>query len=216
MGSINVFLSVGGVANSEQEAFVQAIENRLRIEGLTPLTLGRNHFSSEAPLRAITELMDTCEGTVVIALERLYFPSGTERRGGENAISLSHTSIATPWNQIEAALSYSRGLPLLVIVAKEVRTEGLLEPGYDWFVQQVEPKASALNSNEFSGVLASWKGKLGESKKLNHRNIELEKMTIGELVSSLRPAHLWSILGAIAVIAISAFTLGSKMLGWLA
>lgn len=63
MNNINVFLSVGNVANREQEDFVQAIESRLRSEGLNPLTLGRNHFSSEAPLKAITELMDTCEGT---------------------------------------------------------------------------------------------------------------------------------------------------------
>ncbi|MCW7547159.1 hypothetical protein OO184_04160 [Photorhabdus sp. APURE] len=190
MSSVNVFLSVGNVANREQEDFVQAIESRLRSEGLNPLTLGRNHFSSEAPLKAITELMDTCEGTVVIAIERLYFASGIERRGGENSIALSDTSIATPWNQIEAALSYSRGLPLLVIVAKEVRTEGLLEPGYDWFVQRVNPEASALHSDEFSGILASWKGKLSERKKQKYRNLELEKMTIGEITSSLRPAHL--------------------------
>lgn len=215
MGSINVFLSVGSVANTEQEAFVQAIENRLRSEGLTPLTLGRNHFSSEAPLRAITELMDTCEGTVVIALERVYFPSGTERRGGEKETPLSQVSLSTPWNQIEAALSYARGLPLLVIVAKEVRTEGLLEPGYDWFVQRVEPKATALNSNEFSGVLSSWKDKLGARNKQKYRKIELEKMTIGEIISFLRPAHLWSILGAFITTAVGAFALGSKLLGWL-
>lgn len=215
MNNINVFLSVGNVANREQEDFVQAIESRLRSEGLNPLTLGRNHFSSEAPLKAITELMDTCEGTVVIALERLYFASGIERRGGENSISLSDTSIATPWNQIEAALSYSRGLPLLVIVAKEVRTEGLLEPGFDWFVQRVKPEAAALHSDEFSGILASWKGKLSERKKQKYRNLELEKMTIGEITSSLRPAHLWSLLGAFATTAIGAFALGSKLLGWL-
>ncbi|MFS7382694.1 hypothetical protein AB6870_11470 [Rahnella inusitata] len=215
MSNASVFLSVGSAVNSEQEAFVQAIENRLRSEGLTPFTLGRNHFSSEAPLKAITDLMDNCVGTVVIALERLYFPSGTERRGGENAISLLQTSITTPWNHIEAALSYSRGLPLLVIVTTEVRKEGLLEPGYDWFVQQVEPKASALNTNEFNGILASWKMKLGDSKRLRKRNIEFEKMTIGEIISSLRPAHLCGIIGFFSTTAITAFALGSKVLGWL-
>jgi len=215
VASLNVFLSVGSVANSEQEAFVQAVEERLRSEGLTPLTLGRSYFSSEAPLKAITELMDTCEGTVVIALERLYFPSGTERRGGENELFLSHTSIATPWNQIEAALSYSRELPLLVIVAKEVRTEGLLEPGYDWYVQRVEPKSTALHSNEFNGILASWKTKLGEQKIKNKPKIEFEKMTIGEILSHLKPAHVWGIVCIFTSITLGAFALGSKLFGWL-
>lgn len=55
MSQLNVFLSVGSgsVGNSEQETFVQAIENRLRSEGPTPCTLGRNHSSSEAPLRLL-------------------------------------------------------------------------------------------------------------------------------------------------------------------
>ena len=45
----------------------------LRSEGLIPHTVGRNTFSSDAPLKKITELLDGCEGAVVIALERLFF-----------------------------------------------------------------------------------------------------------------------------------------------
>ena len=46
---------------------------------------------------------------------------------------------------------------MLVIVESGVRNEGLLEHGYDWYVQTVETDASALTSSEFNGVLASWK-----------------------------------------------------------
>ena len=77
-----VFVSVGGTATVEQESFVRSIEDRLRSESLIPKTVGRNTFSADAPLKAITELMEKCSGIVVIALERSYFPSGLERRGG--------------------------------------------------------------------------------------------------------------------------------------
>lgn len=74
MNEMNVFVSVGGTANDRQEAFVRAVEDRLRSEGLIPYTVGRNTFSADAPLKAVTELLDKCSGAVIIVLERTYFP----------------------------------------------------------------------------------------------------------------------------------------------
>ncbi|MEP5732206.1 MAG: hypothetical protein ABJL67_22865 [Sulfitobacter sp.] len=211
----DVFLSVGATANSTQEDFVQAIEARLRVEGLTPNTVGRNTFSVDSPLTAVAQLMDRCVGTVVIALERSYFPSGAEKRGGTNETTLAETKLATPWNQIEAAMAYNRGLPLLVVVEKGLRLEGLLEPGYDWYVQSVPLDTSYLTSDEFNGILASWKGKIEKSKsqqavenKTGHA--EVEKMTIGQLVSAVKPAHLWSLLISSAAVIVGAFSVGAR------
>lgn len=89
MNELNVFVSVGGTATDSQEAFVRAVEDRLRSEGLVPHTVGRNTFSADAPLKTVTELLDKCSGTVVIALERMYFASGIEKRGGSKEAALS-------------------------------------------------------------------------------------------------------------------------------
>jgi hypothetical protein len=109
MNEMNVFVSVGGTATEQQEKFIRAVEDRLRSEGLVPHTVGRNTFSSDAPLKTVTELLNKCSGTVVIALERTYFASGIEKRGGPKESSLSNVKLPTPWNQIEAAMAYSRG-----------------------------------------------------------------------------------------------------------
>ena len=50
MNDLSVFVSVGGTANEQQEAFVRAVEERLRSEGLVPHTVGRNTFSADSPL----------------------------------------------------------------------------------------------------------------------------------------------------------------------
>lgn len=155
-----IFVSVGATATAEQETFVRLIEDRLRSESLTPKTVGRNTFSADAPLKAITELMQHCSGIVVIALERSYFPAGLDKRGGPRQLSLTNTKLPTPWNQIEAAMAYTKHLPLLVIVEAGLKAEGLLESGYDWYVQTVPLEATALSSNEFNGVLADWKDKV--------------------------------------------------------
>ena len=213
MDELNVFVSVGGTATEQQEAFVRAVEDRLRSEGLIPHTVGRNTFSSDAPLKAVTELLDKCVGTVVIAMERMYFESGVEKRGGPKEAALAEVRLPTPWNQIEAAMAYSRGHPLMVIVEAGLKSEGLLERGNDWYVKWVRPEASALTTTEFNGILASWKQKmLLPSRKAAISKAPTE-LTVGELLAGLKPTQLWSLLGALAILVAGAFALGSKLFG---
>lgn len=215
MNERNVFLSIGGTATAEQEAFIRAVEDRLRSEGLVPHTVGRNTFSADAPLKAVSDLLDECSGTVVIALERSYFPSGIEKRGGPKEATLTEVKLPTPWNQIEAAMSYARGLPLMVIVEAGLKSEGLLERGYDWYVQWVKPEASALSSNEFNGVLASWRQKMIEAPKKAVPLKTASDLTVAELLGGLKPVQLWSVLVALAALIGGAFALGGKLFGGL-
>jgi hypothetical protein len=207
-----IFLSVGATANDAQEQFVKAVEDRLNSEGLIPRTVGRNTFSCDAPLRAVTELMDQCDGAVIVALERMYFPEGFDKRGGPKETRLSEIRLPTPWNQIEAAMAYSRRLPLLVIVESGLKSEGLLERGYDWYVQWVEAVPASLHTLEFNGVLSNWKSKVDTFKA---READVAKsygdFTIRDLITGLKPAQLWSIISAIAALAGGAFALGVKL-----
>lgn len=50
MNELNVFVSVGGTATDSQEAFVRAVEDRLRSEGLVPIPLQEIH---SAPMRRL-------------------------------------------------------------------------------------------------------------------------------------------------------------------
>ena len=121
METFDIFISVGAAANEEQESFIHSIEDRLRSEDLVPHTIGRNSFSCDAPLKTVVELLDKCAGTVVIALERSFFPTGLDKPGGPNEIQLTNVRLPTPWNRIEAAMAYSRGHPLLVFVENGLR-----------------------------------------------------------------------------------------------
>jgi hypothetical protein len=219
MATRNIFVSVGATSNDGQEAFVRAVEDRLRSEGLIPQTVGRNTFSSDAPLKKVVELLDTCEGAVVIALERSFFPSGVDKRGGPDERQLSNIKLPTPWNHIEAAMAYSRRLPLMVLVESGLKSEGLLEHGYDWYVQWIKPVPSALTTNEFNGVLADWKSKVASYKAapIKAGNDTSSKspaeLTMRELVGGLRPAQLWGVLVGLAALVAGAFALGAKLVG---
>ena len=209
---MNVFVSVGSTSSPLQEQFVRAVEDRLRVEGLVPQTVGRNVFSADSPFTAVTKLMDSCSGVVVIALERLYVESGIEKRGGSSQSAIGGIKVATPWNQIEATMGYVRKLPLLVLVEEGLRADGLLEKGLDWYVQTVTLDNSSLNTATFNGVLASWKQKMSapaiKPSSLSAPPIE---MTVAQLLGALKPAQLWSTVGALAAALAGAFALGGKL-----
>lgn len=209
----NIFISVGGTANEKQESFVSAIESRLKSEYLIPNTVGRNKFSCDSPLKTIVELLDECSGTIIIALERTYFPMGIEKRGGRMESTISDVKFPTPWNQIEAAMAYSKGQPIMLIIEDGLRNEGLIEQGHDWYVLRVKLDNSSLYSPEFNGVLSSWKKKVEEYQSklitnVNTKKIDPSTLTIGEIIKGLKPAQLWAILVALAGVISGAFFIG--------
>lgn len=207
---MDIFVSVGSTANPAQEAFVRAIEDRLRTENLVPKTVGRTYFSADSPFIGVNALMDACGGVVVIALERIYVNAGIEKRGGPSAAALNNVKLATPWNHIEAALAYGRKLPLLVVVEEGIRQDGLLEKGFEWYVIATPADPASLTTPEFNGVLAAWKQKLSSPPQSKPRPNPVD-MTIIELIGALKPAQLWSVLVAVAVTVGGAFALGAKL-----
>lgn len=216
---MKIFVSVGTGLNPQQEMFVDAVEARFRAAGLTPCTIGRNTFSTDAPLRAVTELMDRCAGAVVIALERYHFDDGVERRGSAKEKPLGPVALPTPWNQIEAAMAYSRGLPLLVLVDEQLRCDGLLEKGNDWYVQELAIDPAALNSPAFNGLVENWREKVSgrqralPSPALTEAKLDPATMTIAQLIGALKPSQLWAVLVASVAALGGAFALGVELAG---
>ena len=162
---INVFLSVGRTYKPEQEKFAKTIENFLMENGLQSCTVERSDFSSGKPLETILQVMRGCSGTVVVAFERLHINSGFEFPGHPNAITLKEVSLPTVWNQIEAGMAYTLSHPLLAIAESQLRGEGLLEEGYDWFVKWTDLTAQSLEHPDFLKTFMTWKSNVEAYEK---------------------------------------------------
>jgi hypothetical protein len=155
-----VFVSVGRTATLEQERFVAAIESHMLRHELLPQTLGRNYWSSQQPLKAVDELMGQCSGAAIVGFERLRVVHGIDRRGSDKEQRVTDVSLPTVWNQIEAAMAYARRLPLLVFVQTGLRTEGLLEMGYDWYIQQMSLDETLLADPAFGQIFDDWRSRV--------------------------------------------------------
>jgi hypothetical protein len=160
--STKVFLSVGRTFTPAQEEFVSELESFLQANGLTAQTVGRTYFSNEQPLKAIMSVLRECSGAAILAFERVFIKQGCEKRGSPKESPLQETNLPTVWNQIEAAMAYTLGYPLLVIVDETLRTEGLLEMGYDWYVLRIPLTKESLREREFTGVFDNWRKQVVE------------------------------------------------------
>ena len=155
--STNVFLSVGRALTSEQSQFVDAVEALLRAHDLSPRTVGRTDLADRQPLKRVAEVMSLCSGTIVLALQRLHISEAVELYDASLAGKITDVSLPTVWNQIEAAMAYSMGQPLLAIVESGVRNEGVFEDGYDWYIKWLDLSPQSLADTEFIKTFAAWK-----------------------------------------------------------
>ena len=154
------------------------------------------------------------QGALIIALERTCLFTGIVKRKEMGEEQLENIKYTTPWNQMEAAIAYTKGLPLMIIAEEGLRQEGILE-GYDWYILKLKPENSSLASKEFNGVLSSWKKKVEAFHKSKFDDSpdkpkNLGEYTISDLVQLLKPAQLWGLLVALTSIIVGAFALGAK------
>jgi hypothetical protein len=105
-----------------------------------------------------------------------------EKRGSPNEKPLDGLNLPTAWNQIEATMAYTLGHPLLVLVENGLKSEGLLETGYDWYVQWIDLDVAVLSDHVFLAVFADWKKRTEQYQQDQKRRV-----TTGETEQQAAP-----------------------------
>jgi hypothetical protein len=201
----SVFISVGTTYRSEQEVFLDALMALLEECDVKPRVIERTDFATGSPLKHISKVLSECDGAIIIAFERKYFNGGVEKRNSPDEQLLPETRFPTPWNQIEAAMAYQLGLPLLVFAERGLRQEGLLEEKYDWHVERVDINADAFSRKEVRARIQAWcremkdRAKAAEDLKPPKKKID-DNVTLAELFGTLSlktAAQIVIVLGAV-------------------
>jgi hypothetical protein len=157
LGPVPVFLSVGAGRTKNQEDFVKGIKEFFRSKNVDAITV-ETAKKNKQPLKDVEYRMNRCYGAVVLAFERTHIENGVSRPGAGEGLEMMLKDVRFPpvWNQIEAAMAYTRGLPLLVLVEHGLQSEGLLESRYDWRVKWVNIRESVASDPEFVGIFEDW------------------------------------------------------------
>lgn len=163
---ISVFLSYPKPCHSSQQQFVNRVKTFLEVRGFAPRTLGVTDYDMDAPLKSIRRLMLECNGLLTIAFRRTHIEIGASRYRTDLAntseVALKDVWLTSPWSQIEPAMAYQIGLPVLILREKGVIDEGILERGVlGLYMPQFdldEPVDEYFSSIEWNEMLGRWEG----------------------------------------------------------
>ncbi|MCI4626624.1 MAG: hypothetical protein L3V56_11770 [Candidatus Magnetoovum sp. WYHC-5] len=163
---ISVFLSYPKPHIKKQEEFINRLELYLKQRGFLPRTLGVTDYNMDAPLSAIRSLMLESNGLITIALRRTFVSNAVMRKytdiDGITEIEVSNRWLTSPYCQIEPAMAFQLGLPILIIREKGVVDDGLLEKGVmGVYMPEVDLEDSLdnyFNSVEWYDIIGKWEG----------------------------------------------------------
>jgi hypothetical protein len=163
---ISVFLSYPKPCFHNQQQFIEGITEHLHSRGFEPRTLGVTDYDMDAPLKAIRRLMLESNGLITVAFRRTYVEKGTARYRTDidqlEPYSIDGRWLTSPWAQIEPAMAYQLGLPILVLRETGVQAEGILERGvvglYMPEFDLENPIDDYFNSAEWNDMIGRWEG----------------------------------------------------------
>jgi hypothetical protein len=164
-----IFVSCGAIFTPQVEEFVTAIRSYLEFHGCTPQTVGHDEHSVRQPIFHARELIAACEGAVVIAFERVRIIEGIDKPGLDPPNLLKNEAHATVWNHLEAAMAYAQDVPILLIVQRGLKRQGMLSDRYEWHAQVTD---FTLDFSKPSSLIRSFKSGCRSSKSTarNRRN----------------------------------------------
>lgn len=132
MNKIPVFVSAPKAFLNRQEEFLETVELALRKHDLCPSTLGRSEYSLSAPLEAIRRLMVGSCGLLCLGFRKTQIEKGVDRPNSdrdEQSRSIDNAWLTSAYCQIEPAMAYQIGIPVLVWREAGVVDDGVFDRG---------------------------------------------------------------------------------------
>ncbi|WP_188664750.1 hypothetical protein [Terasakiella brassicae] len=172
---VPVFLSYPKPHQKAQNQFIQKLKKKLKNLGLEPMTLGDSDYDMEAPLVGIRRLMNQSCGLINVSFKRSKIHSGTFKCDADinnnDAQPIKDIWLSSPYSQIEPAMAFQLGLPVLIIREKDVLADGVLEKGvlgiYMPEVDLSKDMKEYFKSKEWQQLINQWAGKVRQVWETN-------------------------------------------------
>jgi len=129
---IPVFFSYPKPFSKSQQIFVDGLRSYLDSRNIEAVTLGESDYDMTEPLTSIRRLINTSCGMITVAFRRAQIITGFSNPNsdvGRETKDLSGKWITSPYCQIEPAMAYQIGLPILLLRESGVIAEGIFGRG---------------------------------------------------------------------------------------
>jgi hypothetical protein len=171
-----VFLSYANPREPRQRRFLDQVITCLQEElDLLPYTIGANVNEDPLPIDQINRCMHETHGLIAVAFRRTQIVDGKVRRlgkdGKKHEQDISGQWFTSPYCQIEPAMAYVLGLPVLMFRETGVVQEGLLETGAipitytDFDLSKPTSIDEFFQSDEWKSRVRSWERKVQQVRR---------------------------------------------------
>ena len=154
---LKIFLSAGSAYTEQQKKFIEAFEQFLLKQGCRPHTIGQTVYSANQPVLRARQEIQSCHGAIVLAFARYEIEKGSEYPQSKKEKPIAGTRLPTIWNHLEGGMAYGLDLPLLILVEKGLKRQGILSDRSEWFPQEIDLSLAILKDKRFNGIFDDWK-----------------------------------------------------------
>lgn len=154
MSDVPIFVSMPSKLNDHQQAVFEALRKTMKTARLSASTVGRSVLPLQSPLGEVYQLARRCAGGLILgfrqtaAIDTIRWPGSKFQKQDQG-----HTYSSSPWNQLEAGILYSLGVPMLIF-AEEGVTGGIFDRGVaNHFIHEFSAEAFNEEAAERMGML---------------------------------------------------------------
>lgn len=120
MSDVPIFVSTPSKLNDRQKAVFDTISQAMDEARLHPCTV-RSNLPLKSPLEDVHKLAQRCAGGMVLGFRQAATEKMTRWAGSAfERRDRATTYHPSPWNQLEAGILYSLGLPMLVLAEEGI------------------------------------------------------------------------------------------------
>ncbi len=186
---MQIFVSRPTWVSPEFDAGLEVFLTSLKNMGLIPRTLGSSDYPSKAPLDEVIEIMDECEGAIILGYPQILISNGKVKDYDIETVM----SLPTEWNHIEAALAYSKGIPIIMFHHKGV-SRGVFDRGVmNAFVHEVDFSSVTWSMDSaLNGAIQKWKSNCisGNANFGVTIKVDPDKKTCPNCTTKAKPIYL--------------------------
>lgn len=157
---IPVFVSAPSPENlsPEQEKCARIIFKLVSKYKLEWRALGRSDYPNDLPLKEVLRMVRHCSGGIILGFEQFRSTRGEYKIGSANAKKANvHVSFPTPWNQLEAGILFSAGLPMMIFREPQI-SGGIFDLGTsEVFIHKMPTGLTAPDAlDDLDTVFQNW------------------------------------------------------------
>ena len=157
---IPVFVSAPSADNlspkqEQSAAIIHKLVGRYKLEWRA---LGRSDYPNDLPLREVLRMVRHCSGGIILGFEQFRATQGEFKPSSPNVTAInSPVSFPTPWNQLEAGILFSAGLPMLIFREQGI-SGGVFDVGTsEVFIHQMpNPTLGQQALDDLDSVFQNW------------------------------------------------------------